>query len=138
MTSLLPLSLEEARTLSLNVCIIDVLLRNLMTFAMSCYSKIAWGVATRKSLSEIDLSVGLVGRRLANPTLLGSGVAGESVESLLSAIEAGAEGGASPYPWPKPRGGGPCPQLSPPLSGPPHHRGPPPPPLAGPPHRPPP
>src|SRR5256712_13145188 len=107
MTSLLPLSLEEARTLSLNVCIIDVLLRNLMTFAMSCYSKIAWGVATRKSLSEIDLSVGLVGRRLANPTLLGSGVAGESVESLLSAIEAGGGGGGLQIHRPKAQRGGP-------------------------------
>ena len=32
---------------------------------------------------------------MANPTLLASGVAGESVESLLSAIEAGAGGAVS-------------------------------------------
>jgi dihydroorotate dehydrogenase (NAD+) catalytic subunit len=56
-------------------------------------------------LSEIDLSVGLAGRRLANPTLLASGVAGESVESLLSAIAAGAGGAVSKSIGSKPRRG---------------------------------
>jgi len=63
-------------------------------------------------LSEIDLSVGLAGGgRLANPTLLASGVAGESVESLLSAIEAGAGGAVSKSIGLKPRRGYPDPTV---------------------------
>ena len=62
-------------------------------------------------MSEIDLSVGLAARRLANPTLLASGVAGESVESLLSAIEAGAGGAVSKSIGPKPRRGYPEPTV---------------------------
>src|SRR5712692_11678679 len=66
---------------------------------------------TTTSLSEIDLSVGLAGVRLVNPTLLASGVAGESVESLLSAIEAGAGGAISKSIGAKPRRGYPDPTV---------------------------
>jgi len=62
-------------------------------------------------LSEIDLSVGLTGGRLANPTLLASGVAGESVESLLSAIKVGAGGAVSKSIGLKPRRGYPDPTV---------------------------
>jgi len=62
-------------------------------------------------LSEIDLSVGLAGGWLANPTLLASGVAGESVESLLSAIKAGAGGAVSKSIGLKPRRGYPDPTV---------------------------
>ena len=48
---------------------------------------------------------------MANPTLLASGVAGESVESLLSAIEAGAGGAVSKSIGLKPRRGYPDPTV---------------------------
>jgi len=54
---------------------------------------------------------------LANPTLLASGVAGESVESLLSAIEAGAGGAVSKSIGLKPRRGYPDPTVVPLDSG---------------------
>ena len=69
------------------------------------------GSVTTTSLSEIDLSVGLAGGWLANPTLLASGVAGESVESLLSAIKAGAGGAVSKSIGLKPRRGYPDPTV---------------------------
>ena len=70
------------------------------------------GSVTTTSLSEIDLSVGLAGGWLANPTLLASGVAGESVESLLSAIKAGAGGAVSKSIGLKPRRGYPDPTVA--------------------------
>jgi len=48
---------------------------------------------------------------LANPTLLASGVAGESVEALLSVIEAGAGGAVSKSIGPNPRRGYPDPTV---------------------------
>ena len=62
-------------------------------------------------MSEIDLSVEVAGVRLANPTLLASGVSGESAESLLSAIEAGAGGAVSKSIGLKPRRGYPEPTV---------------------------